>query len=98
MLSKSVILAHFPISYNYYDLYNGEHIYAYDADSAILQESDDVGRIKTHLVVVTGFMFEEKTPYFEFLDCNGKRFGKKRFGIILPSSIISLFAFDVIID
>jgi len=38
------------------------------------------------VAVVTGFGFEEEIPYFEFLDCNGTRSGKKGFGIILPPS------------
>ncbi|CAN6321463.1 unnamed protein product [Urochloa humidicola] len=103
MLSRTVLLAHFPISENYYELLDGgEHIYAYDEDDPVLQRGEKgeegSGAIPTHVVVVTGFGFEENTPYFEFLDCNGKKFGKNGFGRILPSSIISLYAFDVIID
>lgn len=101
MLSRTVMLAHFPISANYYCLDEGtEHIYAYDEDDPVFEDENEEGLlgIPTHVVVVTGFGFEETIPYFEFLDCNGKKFGKKGFGRILPSSIISLYAFDVLVD
>lgn len=45
------------------------------------------------LLSFTGFGFEENTPYCYFLDCNGERFGKKRYGRISPSSIIRLLWF-----
>lgn len=98
MLSKSVILTHFPISRNYLALDDSDHIYAYEEDSAILEETEDGPYICTHLVVVTGFGFEEQIPYFEFLDCNGKSCGNKGFGRISPRSVISLYAFDIILD
>ncbi|KAJ1276664.1 hypothetical protein BS78_05G231900 [Paspalum vaginatum] len=96
MLSRTVMLAHFPISKDYCSLSDGgEHIYKFDKDDLVLEPS---GGIPTHVAVVTGFGFEESTPYFEFLDCNGEKFGKKGFGRILPSSIISLYGFDIIAD
>ncbi|RCV10212.1 hypothetical protein SEVIR_2G097100v4 [Setaria viridis] len=88
MLSRTVLLAHFPISENYYELLNGgEHIYAYDERYPVFQRDEDENEegskaIATHVVVVTGFRFEESTPYFEFLDSNGKKFGKNGFGRI----------------
>jgi hypothetical protein len=105
MLSRTVLLAHFPISENYYNLLDGaEHIYAYEESDPVLQNGEEdeneegSGAISTHVVVVTGFGFEESTPYFEFLDSNGKKFGKNGYGRILPSSIISVYAFDVTVD
>lgn len=99
VLSKHVMVAHFPISYNYYDMSNGaEHIYAYDKDNPVMVEEDGSELVYTHMAVITGFGFEEAIPYFQFLDCNGKEFGDKGFGRILPTSIISVYGFDIILD
>lgn len=98
-LSKTVMVATFPISHNYYDLEDGvENIYEYDEDDPVFGGDAGSEQIFTHMAVITGFGFEEKVPYFEFLDCNGKTFGKNGFGRILPSSIIALYAFDVVVD
>ncbi|CAO2211541.1 unnamed protein product [Urochloa humidicola] len=98
-LRKTVMVATFPISYNYYDMENGaENIYEFDEDDPVFAGEVGPEQICTHMAVITGFGFEEEVPYFEFLDCNGKTFGKNGFGRILPSSILSLYTFDVIVD
>lgn len=69
-LSRTVLLAHFPISDNYHDLDNGgDHIYFYDKDNPVVEEfGDGPSLIPTHLAVITGFGFEENIPFFEFQD------------------------------
>lgn len=66
VLSKHVMVAHFPISNNYNDMFQGlEHIYAYDKDDPLLiVEEDGSEHIYTHMAVITGFGFEEAVPYF----------------------------------
>jgi hypothetical protein len=96
-LSKSAVICFFPISDNYYTDFNAGvgNIYQYDETQTVFM---DDGRVATHTAMVTGFGFEEDIPYFQIQDCNGKGFGKKGFCRILPSSIISIFAFDILQD
>ncbi|XP_052156840.1 uncharacterized protein LOC127774610 [Oryza glaberrima] len=63
-LSKTVMIASFPISYNYYDFENGfEHIYQYDLNDPVC-DNDGTDRIITHAAVITSFGFEEKYSLF----------------------------------
>lgn len=93
-LKKSVLIGRIPISLNYYDLEDGEHIYYFDGSCAALVE----GLVETHSIAVIGFGFDEDVPFFEFIDCNGNGFSKEGFGRVSPTSVIELFGFDICLD
>ncbi|EAY86881.1 hypothetical protein OsI_08264 [Oryza sativa Indica Group] len=93
-LKKSVLIGRIPISLNYYDLEDGEHIYYFDGRCAALVE----GLVETHSIAVIGFGFDEDVPFFEFIDCNGNGFSKEGFGRVSPTSVIELFGFDICLD